>query len=181
MKRNTLMDILSENRYKTDKHTDHHHVQEFYQPTFEKIQYQKLNILEIGIWNGESLKLWHDFFTQSDIYGADHFVRTSEQQVRANLLGYNRIRGMRKLDTTEEKIKFDVQMDIIIDDGAHSPEAQIKTYHNSIHLLKEGGLYIIEDFREPFSSSTKMVMDAIPEMKLVPIKHKNEFLGVINK
>ena len=42
-------------------------------------------------------------------------------------------------------------------------------------------MYIIEDFREPISSSTKMVMDAIPEMKLVPIKYKNEFLGVINK
>ena len=72
-------------------------------------------------------------------------------------------------------------MDIIIDDGAHSPWAQIATYRNSIHLLKEGGMYIIEDFRAPVSSTIRQLKDAIPEMELVSIKHNNEFLGVINK
>ena len=72
-------------------------------------------------------------------------------------------------------------MDIIIDDGAHSPDAQIQTYENTKHLLKDGGLYIIEDFELPHSSSTKKVKDAIPEIELIPIQYKNEWIGVIKK
>ena len=88
---------------------------------------------------------------------------------------------MRKLDSTQKKLDFDVQMDIIIDDGAHNPESQIKTYHNTKHLLKDGGMYIIEDFELPHSSSTKKVKDAIPEIELIQKKKKNEWIGVIKK
>ena len=35
--------------------------------------------------------------------------------------------------------------DIIIDDGFHSFDAACCLYENSIHKLKKGGIYIIED------------------------------------
>ena len=72
-------------------------------------------------------------------------------------------------------------MDIIIDDGAHNPDSQIKTYENTKHLLKDGGIYIIEDFEKPHSKSTKKIKDAIPEIELIPIQHKSELIGVIKK
>ena len=40
---------------------------------------------------------------------------------------------------------------------------------------------IIEDFELPHSSSTKKVKDAIPEIELIPIQYKNEWIGDIKK
>ena len=55
-----LIDILNERKYQTDKHTDHHYIQEFYEIEFENLRDKELNVLEIGVWRGDSLKLWHD-------------------------------------------------------------------------------------------------------------------------
>lgn len=176
-----LIDILNERKYQTDKHTDHHYIQEFYEIEFEHLRDKELNILEIGVWRGDSLKLWHDYFINSNIYGADHFIRVGEDRVRTELSSFGRIKQLLNIDSTEKKLYFDVQMDIIIDDGAHNPDAQIQTYENTKHLLKDGGIYIIEDFQKPHSSSTKKVKDAIPEIELIPIQYKNEWIGVIKK
>ena len=176
-----LIDILSEKRYGTDKHTSHHYVQEFYEPEFVDLQEKELNILEIGILHGESLKLWHDYFINSNIYGVDNFERVSEADVSKNLSNFSRIKQLLNIDTTKDRLDFDVQMDIIIDDGAHAPEAQIDTYENSKHLLKEDGMYIIEDFQKPHETSVKVIKEAIPEIKLYEIEYKNELIGVIRK
>ena len=69
--------------------------------------------------------------------------------------------------------------DIIIDDACHSPSAQIETYKNSKHLLKDGGIYIIEDLARPHDWSTKEIKDVIPEIEFIPIEYKNELLGLI--
>ena len=37
------------------------------------------------------------------------------------------------------------KFDIIIDDGLHEPKANLNFFFNSIHKLKENGIYIIED------------------------------------
>ena len=39
----------------------------------------------------------------------------------------------------------DTKFDIIVDDGLHDYNANITFFENSIHMLKDGGIYIIED------------------------------------
>ena len=174
-----LIDILTERGYRTDKHTDHRYVQEFYEKEFADLQEKKLNVLEIGILYGESLKLWHDYFINSNIYGADNFHRVSEADVSKNLSKFNRIKQSLNVNTLKEKLQFDVQMDIIIDDGCHGPGAQVITYNNSKHLLKEGGIYIIEDIARPHETSKEIIEEGIPEIKWIPIDYKGELIGVI--
>ena len=82
-----LLDILNEKHYNTDKHTDHDYVQTIYDPMFEVWQYSKINFLEIGVYNGESMKLWSDYFTNAkNIVGVDIFERTSLSEVKDNVL-----------------------------------------------------------------------------------------------
>ena len=46
------------------------------------IQSQKINFLEIGVFNGESMKLWHDYFVNAkNIVGIDIFTRTTIEEV----------------------------------------------------------------------------------------------------
>lgn len=152
----TLLEILNKNKYKTDKHTNHHYIQNFYDKEFSVYKDREINLLEIGVWNGESMKLWSDYFTSAKmLVGVDTFERVPIDKVMKQLNGYNT--GLHKLDSvncsdTELQEFKDLYhndwldgFDIIIDDGLHTTDAQIKTFNNFSSLMKEGGLYIIED------------------------------------
>lgn len=66
-------------KYGTDKRTNdagqniYHGYTDTYYELFKDDRYDKLNILEIGVQNGFSHKMWADFFPNSMIYGIDTF------------------------------------------------------------------------------------------------------------
>lgn len=121
--------------YWTDK-GEHNYIK-YYSEWFEKYKDEDINMLEVGVENGASLKLWRDYFTNGTIYGMD--IKDG---------------GNFKCDsTTWGKILrqgvFRLKFDIIIDDGDHNPISQMKTYMNLKDRLNEGGIYIIEDIAGP--------------------------------
>ena len=85
-----LIEILEEKQYKTDKWTDHHYVQDIYEPLFAQYREKEINFCEVGVWNGESMKLWSDYFVNSkNIVGVDVFTRASQKEVEKNLDGFD--------------------------------------------------------------------------------------------
>ena len=146
-----LIDILKDKKYQIDKWTDHYYVQDLYEPLFEQFQNKKVNVLEIGVWNGESMKLWHDYFVNAkNIVGIDIFVRSSFKEVSGWLKDYDV--KLHKFNSHEDTDKFNKfadtykeGFDIIIDDGSHWYENQINTYKKFKNLMNPGGVYIIED------------------------------------
>ena len=98
------------------------------------------SLLEIGIWQGHSLKMWADYLPNSRIVGLD---------IDLSRLIFD-IEGFEVLlcDATKQpQIKEVVtgQFDYIIDDGSHTPEAQITALYNLWDYLLIGGKYFIED------------------------------------
>ena len=146
-----LIDILKEKKYETDKWTDHYYVQDLYESLFEKYQNKKVNVLEIGVWNGESMKLWHDYFVNADnVVGIDIFERSSLEEVSGWLKGYDvKLHKFNSHKDTDKFLEFaetyEEGFDIIIDDGSHWYENQINTYKKFKNLMNPGGVYIIED------------------------------------
>ena len=55
---------------RTDKNTVHSYLPLYHNLLISKKESAK-NVLEIGIWNGGSIKLWHDFFPNATVYGLD--------------------------------------------------------------------------------------------------------------
>ena len=55
---------------RTDKNTTHSHLP-LYESLFKNKKETAQNILEIGIQNGGSIKLWRDYFINVTIYGLD--------------------------------------------------------------------------------------------------------------
>jgi hypothetical protein len=91
---------------------------------------------------GASLRVWKDYFINSNIYGADIDKRI--------LFNEDRIVTDYMDQTNPESVKafwdrHNIRPDIIIDDGLHEPRAGITLYENSIDRLNDGGVYIIED------------------------------------
>ena len=132
-----------------DKGSRKHFYNEVYEPHFEKVRNDPINILEIGVFLGESTAAFHEYFPNANIYGIDIFVRTSPEDLE--ILKEERVHFI-KGDSMDPMIKTQIEeewpgvkFDIIIDDGAHWPEANRLTFKHTAPFLKEKGKYFVED------------------------------------
>ena len=136
-----LHDIIDNNS--TDKNTLHSYL-DTYQEKLSTRQNAR-NVLEIGVQRGGSIKMWHDFFPNAQIYGAD--IQTMEQTPNF-IKGIPRITLMMGEDAyTKEFIKKlgNIRFDVIIDDGPHTADSMLFFAKYYTPLLAEGGISIIED------------------------------------
>ena len=132
---------------RTDKDTTHSYL-ELYDKLLSKRKETAKNILEIGIYKGGSIKLWHDFFTNSTIYGLDIM---SIDHVWDEIKNNKRIILHTSTDAYDEDyfnytlLQKNLKFDFILDDGPHTLESMktfIKLYSQ---LLTDDGILIIED------------------------------------
>ena len=133
--------------YETDKCFYNEKHPNNYVPVYEKI-FKKfedknvVNILEIGVGRGSSLKAYSSLFKQCNIVGID--INEECKNICKNYDNINIIIG----DIIDPKIKEIIpfkNFDIIIDDGSHLPDDIIKTFNNLFEYISPSGVYIIED------------------------------------
>ena len=102
-----------------------------------------VHFLEIGIYKGGSLDMWQSFLgSQATIYGVDidPSVKSFEQE------GYIIYIGDQSDKVFLESLKEQVPpLDIIIDDGGHYPQQQIRSFISLFPHVKDNGIYIVED------------------------------------
>ena len=106
----------------------------------------KLNLLEIGVFKGDSIKVWLDYFPNATIYGIDIFVRIKPEDIK--VLSNPRVKWAKCNSTNVDEVKQlwkDIKFDFIIDDGLHTPKANRKTFVNFNDKLKSDGKFFIED------------------------------------
>lgn len=122
-----------------------------YEKLFHPIREYKLKILEIGAGDtGASHKMWKDYFVNSEIYCFDAFhLEYCNNQLKSNLDNYG-IKTFKGNQLSREDIDkfinlYGSEFDIIIDDGAHMPDAINTSLGMLFKHLKNNGIYIIED------------------------------------
>lgn len=125
-----------------DKGTIHHYI-ESYERLFAPVRTEKINVLEIGINRGDSLKMWREYFPNANIYGID-IVLPKEKIEGVTMLQCSQVDAHR----INELFK-DVNFDIIIDDGSHKIQHQLLSAKYFWSKMNRNGLYIIEDIQEP--------------------------------
>lgn len=136
------------NKYGCDKSSKHHY-HTVYEKEFDSIRNEAINILEVGVFRGDSVRAWLDYFPNATIYGIDVFKRHTPQEI--DILQHERVKWL-KADSTNiavrQSIKKEwprIRFDIIIDDGLHTPAANASTLHNLYPLLKKNGSFYVED------------------------------------
>jgi len=136
-------------KYGTDKAWRHHYL-DFYEEYLPGPEFDG-RLLEIGIYEGASLRMWREFYPLAqDIVGID-IVADLPVVDGATVLRINSsdITALRELGS----------FDIIIDDGSHTTLDQQVTFHGLYdHQLNPGGYYVMEDLhtsRSPHHINSK--------------------------
>jgi hypothetical protein len=145
------LDIVQ--HYPTDKHYEHNYFNLIYNELFKNIYLDVKTFIEIGVSGGESIKLWRDYFVNSEIIGFEQLGNSLER------LGDDSRERITLIDGDQSKeedlIKFSEtysNVDVILDDGSHKMRDQQITLAKLFKMLKSEGIYILEDLHTSFEA-----------------------------
>lgn len=145
-RRTTLVELCDQ--YRTDKCPDHHNYVQIYDTLFAPIRDTSLKILEIGVFQGRSMRLWEAYFPVAQIYGLDIESKSHYDSPRVKTLVADQ--GKRD-DLARVLATTGRDFDLILDDGGHRMDQQQLSFGILFPTLKGGGLYIIEDVHTSFA------------------------------
>ena len=143
----SLEEIVDNSR--TDKNTAHSYLSLYQQLLVGKKATAK-NVLEIGIYNGGSIKLWSDFFTNATIYGLDIM---NIANVWDGIKNKDKIILYTSTDAYNESffisnfLDKNIKFDFMLDDGPHTLESMKKFIQLYSQIMTDDGILIIEDVK----------------------------------
>lgn len=119
------------------------HYFDIYHRHFSKFVGRPVKVLEIGIYSGGSLEMWKSYFgSECHIYGVDieGACKTYESEKVKVFIG-----NQEDPDFWAQFNKQVQGIDILIDDGGHTPNQQMVTLKQMLPHLRPGGVYLCED------------------------------------
>ncbi len=127
-----------------------HHYFEIYDRHFARFRGQPITLVEFGVSQGGSLHLWRDYFgPQVQIVGIDinpNCKRFEEPGVRIEIGDQADRPFLRRLAASLP------QIDILIDDGGHTMQQQIRTFEELFAKVAPTGVYLVEDLHTSYWS-----------------------------
>jgi hypothetical protein len=124
------------------------HYFEIYHRHFERFRGRKPVVLEFGVSQGGSLRMWQDYFgVGAQIHGVDINPRCKllEGHGTKIFIGDQEDRGF--LRSIAEEIG---PVDVLIEDGGHRFAQQINTFEELYPRMAEDGVFLIEDLHTSY-------------------------------
>jgi hypothetical protein len=141
----------------------------------------RASVCEIGVWQGESLRMWKALFPLGSVCGVDYqaedrvwpegTIQVISAQEDPALPGLLKEAGVTPLD-------------LIVDDASHQPAQTARTFELLWPLVASGGWYVIEDtwfspeFAESVAGLTRLLTDREGECESV---HFRWGLAIVHK
>jgi len=105
-----------------------------------------ISLLELGILDGNSLRMWKTYFQNGVIYGVDinpHSMVSGEDRIFTYMCSQD------SKEVLNTYFRND-SIDIIVDDASHVNELTLKSFDILFPKVKSGGYYIIEDLETSY-------------------------------
>ncbi|NTV48332.1 MAG: class I SAM-dependent methyltransferase [Geobacteraceae bacterium] len=134
--------------HKTDKADSNHSFMnlsylDIYEKYFYELRDKNISILEIGVNDGASLRVWKSYFKHAMIYGIDIDPRCKRLEEKRISIENG---SQDDVDFLQNCFGQGTKFDVIIDDGSHINSFTIKSFEYLFNnRLNSGGIYIIED------------------------------------
>ena len=128
---------------------------------------------------GASLRAFRDFLPNAKIYGADVDKRILFEEERINTFFVDQT-DLRSFDVLGRSVG--TNFDLIIDDGLHSPNANIAVLTFALSRLKPGGWLVVEDIPGPALPVWQVVTALLPPAYVSHlVSCKDKFAFVVKK
>jgi len=148
-------------RHGSDKARRHNYTT-VYSALLGELRDKPLRILEVGLGTnnpdllssmgaagkpGASVRGWRDLFPRGEIFGADidRDILFDDDRIKTfyvDQLDKSAIRDLWSQSCLRQS------MDVIVEDGLHTFEANISFLEGSLERLRPGGLYVVEDIQD---------------------------------
>lgn len=140
----SLEKICQENR--TDKF-DHGYTP-VYDKYFNQYRDKEINFLEIGVYNGSSIKSWLEYFPKAQIFALDIYEKShlfNDSRIHFFQMDASQEDSINNLMGEVEKITNRKKIDLLVDDGSHFQYDQMNSLGYLFPFIEKGGIYAIED------------------------------------
>lgn len=163
-------------KFRTDKNSSWHNYGRQYEDLFRYYRDKPIKYLEIGVFEGESLKAMREVFKNAiyivgiDINPECHKYQNPDDNI------FIEIGDVKDTNFLNNIITKYGCFDIILDDGSHINKDVIIAFDNLFPLLNDKGIYIIED--SCCYQSEEHIIDSYPNHinYIIPlIKHINQW------
>lgn len=129
------------------------HLEMFFEPLRDK----PINLIEIGVGGGESVRVWLEYFSNAQIYGVDIVSNTNPWNTPGAKTHDRYTFACGDQSSPEFWNKFievyGGDWDIVIDDGSHVSQHVITTCRCLWPHLKNGGIYEAEDLKTAWDAA----------------------------
>lgn len=162
------------NHHASDKQSQNGYAP-IYHALFKHLRDRPIALLEIGIGTviqgaycsmyghdlpgyrpGASLRAWRDYFPIGVVHGIDVQPDTmivDEPRIVTAICDSTDPQAVRSY------LAGGLSFDVIVDDGAHIPELQMRTLRNFYPSLRPNGLYVIEDVNRVDPNQERVLID----------------------
>jgi hypothetical protein len=132
------------NKHHADKGTEWFE-KHSYTLTYEKYVPSEgpVKLLEIGIWHGDSLRMWKEYNPEMKLWGMD--INDCSSFFDKSICEKVYILDQTNREHLNSMIPDMEPLDFIVDDGAHQMPHQQVSLFVLLKALKSGGIYFIED------------------------------------
>jgi len=129
-------------KHGTDKASNCHNYTRWYEQLFAPRKNDHLCLIEVGVWEGASLRMWREYFPNATITGVDKHDR-GIQVKDVNVV-------ISDQDSPTLAATLNPPFDIVIDDASHINALTITTFKNLFPHVISGGMYVIEDLQTSY-------------------------------
>jgi hypothetical protein len=130
--------------YGTDKSSEIHNYCTYYEKYLPFDREDPIKILEIGVWNGNSLLTWKDYYPNSIVVGID-IMNQCLRYTNPSKNIWIEIGSQNDINFLRSVVDKWGSFDMILDDGSHMNEDVIISFNYLIDYVKNSGVYIVED------------------------------------
>lgn len=132
-------------KHGTDKSSLEHGYTRWYEQYLAPWRDKPIKLLELGVWNGASLRMWRDYFTKGTIIGLDNARR--DVDTNGCIVAIGEQDSKTSLDALASMF---APFSVIIDDASHISSKTIRSFELLWPHLAPGGLYVIEDLQTSY-------------------------------
>lgn len=165
----TIYDNLCNSGFESDKGTIHSYL-EVYEEILAPYRETAKNILEIGIFKGDSLRMWQKYFI-GNACGVDCDIKPHGGMADLTEMVESHEFDILIFDATNkyevDKRFNSIKFDVIVEDAGHSVEQQVELYNIWKNYLTPNGIYIIEDVQD--IDNTRFTFENLDNSKNITI------------